>query len=96
MSFGNLLTSNRILMYNGAMNPMPKRKVLMLTDKAAELLPRLAGKYHHQGDYVSHLIEAAAAQQAAVVPALARLTELEQEIARLRTQLLNQNTEASP
>jgi DNA-binding transcriptional ArsR family regulator len=76
------------------MNPMPKRKVLMLTDKAAELLPRLAGKYHNQGDYVSHLIEAAAEQQSAVAPALARLTELEQEIARLRAQLLNQNTEA--
>ena len=73
---------------------MPKRKVLLLTDTAAALLPRLAGKYHQQGDYVSHLIEAAAKQQSAVAPALARLTELEQEIARLRAQLLNQNAEA--
>ncbi|HMA38019.1 MAG TPA: hypothetical protein VKY74_26455 [Chloroflexia bacterium] len=73
---------------------MPKRKVLLLTDKAAELLPRLAGKYHKQGDYVSHLIEVAAEQQSAVAPALARLTELEQEIARLRAQLLNQTTPA--
>lgn len=73
---------------------MPKRKVLMLSDKAAELLPRLAGQYHQQGAYVSRLIEAAAEQQTAVAPALARLTQLEQELAQLRAQLLNPNTEA--
>jgi hypothetical protein len=41
------------------MNAMPKRKVLTLTDEAADLLPKLA-RYHDQGTYVSQLITAAA------------------------------------
>lgn len=36
---------------------MSKRKMLTLTDRAAELLPRLAVKYHEQGTLVSRLIE---------------------------------------
>jgi len=38
---------------------MPKRKLLTLTDDAAEFLPKLAG-YHDQGAYVSQLIATAA------------------------------------
>ena len=36
---------------------MPKKKTLQLTDRAAELLPTLAVKYHEQGILVSRLIE---------------------------------------
>jgi hypothetical protein len=40
---------------------MPKRKLLTLSDEAAEILPKLAG-YHDQGTYVSQLIMEAAKQ----------------------------------
>jgi len=38
---------------------MPRRKTLTLSDKAADLLPQLAG-YRDQGAYVSQLIESIA------------------------------------
>jgi len=41
------------------MYTMPKRKMLTLSDTAADFLPKLAG-YHDQGAYVSQLITAAA------------------------------------
>src|SRR4051812_22916021 len=45
------------------MNAMPKKKLLTLSDRAAELLPQLAG-YHDQGAFVSRLIEEEANRQA--------------------------------
>ena len=71
---------------------MPKRKILLLSDQAAALLPQLAGKYHHQGEYVSGLIEEAG-RRAQGGPAIAQLAELEQAVARLRSQLqIQENT----
>lgn len=41
---------------------MPKKKLLTLSDRAAELLPQLA-RYHDQGALVSRLIEDEAARR---------------------------------
>jgi hypothetical protein len=76
------------------MDPMPKRKMLTLTDHAAELLPRLAGKYHDQGTYVSQLIEdAAVSQSRAAEVEQADLAALRQIVADLiqRVELLERN-----
>jgi hypothetical protein len=61
------------------MNTMPKRKVLILSDRAAELLPKLAG-YQEQGRYVSRLIEAAG-------ESASLYRELEAEIQQFKTKL---------
>jgi len=75
---------------------MPKRKVLTLTDKAADLLPRLAKKYHDQGAFVSQLIEGAAEQQESgrdII--LARIHAIEKELADLKATVEQEDWESS-
>lgn len=66
---------------------MSKKKLLTLTDRAAELLPQLAG-YHDQGAFVSKLIEdAAERKQDAAVVEQADLTTLRQLVADLMQEM---------
>ena len=69
-----LIDKLHTLWYYGAMHTMPKRKTLTLTDKAADLLPRLSG-YRDQGTYVSQLIESAADHTDPIVLAEAQEVE---------------------
>lgn len=68
-----------------------KRKVeLMLDEDAADLLIQLAGGERRRGTFVSRLIRQAARQD----PLLARLAQMEEELARLRREILRREEPA--